>query len=123
LIGSSSGSLIYSITGTAWMLTGFGGPGVTHYVGLLSDAPLLWRASLSPPPRYAARPVVRCETGWICLAVALALYFLGVAIGTVSWLRGQDPFPGPADIMFCLFYPMLAAAVLFLIRAAAVRVP
>src|SRR4029077_7400699 len=33
------GLVIYVITGTVWMLTGFGGAAVTHYVGLLSDAP------------------------------------------------------------------------------------
>jgi len=31
--------VVYVITGTLWMLTGFGGAEVTHYVGLLSDAP------------------------------------------------------------------------------------
>jgi len=115
--------MIYSITGTVWMLTGFGGPQVTHYVGLLSDAPATLASVIiaAATVRYTARGVLR--TGWILLAVALALYFVGIAIGTVSWLRGQDPFPGPADIMFCTFYPVLAAAVLFLIRAAAVRVP
>jgi diguanylate cyclase (GGDEF)-like protein/PAS domain S-box-containing protein len=117
------GLVIYCITGTAWMLTGFGGPGVTHYVGLLSDAPAALAGVIiaAATVRRTARGGLR--TGWICLAVALALYFVGIAIGMVSWLRGQDPFPGPADIMFCLFYPVLAAAVLFLIRAAAVRVP
>src|SRR3989440_843467 len=117
------GLMIYSITGTVWMLTGFGGPQVTHYVGLLSDAPATLASVIiaAATVRYTARGVLR--TGWILLAVALALYFVGIAIGTVSWLRGQDPFPGPADIMFCTFYPVLAAAVLFLIRAAAVRVP
>jgi len=115
--------MIYSITGTVWMLTGFGGAQVTHYVGLLSDAPATLASVIiaAATVRYTARGVLR--TGWILLAVALALYFVGIAIGTVSWLRGQDPFPGPADIMFCTFYPVLAAAVLFLIRAAAVRVP
>jgi len=115
--------MIYSIAGTVWMLTGFGGPQVTHYVGLLSDAPAALASVIiaAATVRYTARGVLR--TGWIFLAVALALYFVGIAIGTVSWLRGQDPFPGSADIMFCAFYPVLAAAVLFLIRAAAVRVP
>ena len=115
--------MIYSVTGTVWMLTGFGGAQVTHYVGLLSDAPATLASVIiaAATVRYTARGVLR--TGWILLAVALALYFVGIAIGTVSWLRGQDPFPGPADIMFCTFYPVLAAAVLFLIRAAAVRVP
>jgi len=115
--------MIYSITGTVWMLTGFGGPRVTHYVGLMSDVPaaLVSVIIAAATVRHTARGALR--TGWICLAVALALYFLGTAIGTVSWLRGHDPFPGPADIMFLAFYPGLAAAVVFLIRAAAVRVP
>jgi len=115
--------MIYSITGTVWMLTGFGGPQVTHYVGLMSDVPaaLVSVIIAAATVRHTARGALR--TGWICLAVALALYFLGTSIGTVSWLRGHDPFPGPADIMFLAFYPGLAAAVVFLIRAAAVRVP
>jgi len=115
--------MIYSITGTVWMLTGFGGPRVTHYVGLMSDVPAALASVIiaAATVRHTARGALR--TGWICLAVALALYFLGTSIGTVSWLRGHDPFPGPADIMFLAFYPGLAAAVVFLIRAAAVRVP
>ena len=115
--------MIYSITGTVWMLTGFGGPRVTHYVGLISDVPAALASVIiaAATVRHTARGALR--TGWNCLAVALALYFLGTSIGTVSWLRGHDPFPGPADIMFLAFYPGLAAAVVFLIRAAAVRVP
>src|SRR2546430_14940502 len=115
--------MIYSITGTVWMLTGFGGPQAPHSVGLMPDGPaaLVSVIIAAATVRHTARGALR--TGWICLAVALALYFLGTAIGTVSWLRGHDPFPGPADIMFLAFYPGLAAAVVFLIRAAAVRVP
>src|SRR4029077_5062071 len=117
------GLVIYVITGTVWMLTGFGGAQVTHYVGLLSDVPAALASVIvaAATARHTARGALR--TGWIWLAVALALYFVGVAIGTMSWLRGRDPFPGPADMFFCAFYPVLAAAALFLIRAAAVRVP
>jgi len=117
------GLVIYVITGTVWMLTGFGGPQITHYVGLLSDAPAALASVViaAATARHTARGALR--TAWILLAVALALYFVGVAIGTISWLRGQDPFPGPADIFYCAFYPVLAAGVVFLIRAAAVRVP
>jgi diguanylate cyclase (GGDEF)-like protein/PAS domain S-box-containing protein len=117
------GLVIYVITGTVWMLTGFGGPDVTHYVGLLSDAPaaLASVVIVAATARHTARGVLR--TAWILLAVALALYFVGVVIGTISWLQGHDPFPGPADIFYCAFYPVLAAGVVFLIRAAAVRVP
>ncbi len=48
---------------------------------------------------------------------------IGNLIAATTWVWGHDPFPGPADIFFCAFYPALAAAALFLIRAAAVRVP
>jgi diguanylate cyclase (GGDEF)-like protein/PAS domain S-box-containing protein len=117
------GLVIYVITGTVWMLTGFGGPDITHYVGLLSDAPAALASVViaAATARHTARGVLR--TAWILLAVALALYFVGVAIGTISWLQGHDPFPGPADIFYCAFYPVLAAGAVFLIRAAAVRVP
>src|SRR5205823_14814209 len=66
------GLMIYSITGTVWMLTGFGGPQVTHYVGLLSDAPATLASVIiaAATVRYTARGVLR--TGWILLAVALA---------------------------------------------------
>jgi len=117
------GLAIYVVTGSVWMLTGFGGPQITHYVGLLSDVPAALASVVvaAATARRTARGALR--SGWIALAVALALYFVGIAIGAVSWLRGQDPFPGPPDVMFCAFYPVLTAAVLFLIRAAAVRVP
>jgi diguanylate cyclase (GGDEF)-like protein/PAS domain S-box-containing protein len=117
------GLAIYVVAGSVWMLTGFGGPQITHYVGLLSDAPAALASVVvaAATARRTARGTLR--TAWIALAVALALYFIGVAIGTVSWLRGHDPFPGPADIFYCAFYPTLAAGGLLLIRAAAVRVP
>ena len=114
------GLVIYVITGTVWMLTGFGGPEITHYVGLLSDAPAALASVIiaAATARHTARGVLR--TAWIWLAVALALYFVGVVIGTISWLRGHDPFPGSADIFYCAFYPVLAAgaAVLAVVRAA-----
>ena len=117
------GLVMYAITGTAWMLTGFGGPQVTHYVGLLSDAPaaLVSVIVLGAAAARTGRGALR--RAWVCLTIALSLYLGGVAIGTVSWLRGFDPFPGPADVFYCAFYVALAAAAFSLIRAAAVRVP
>jgi diguanylate cyclase (GGDEF)-like protein/PAS domain S-box-containing protein len=105
------------------MLTGVGGRQVTHYVGLLSDIPASLVAAIATAAvvRHSDRGNLR--TGWLWLTVTVALYFVGVAIGAVSWLGGRDPFPGPADFFFCAFYLTLAAATLSLIRAAAVRVP
>jgi diguanylate cyclase (GGDEF)-like protein/PAS domain S-box-containing protein len=117
------GLVAYCLTGTVWMLAGFGGPQVTHYVALLSDAPatLVCAIIFGATARRAARGAPRIA--WTLLAVALALYFVGVMIGVSSWLQGLDPFPGPADIFYCLFYPALTVAALLLIRAAQVRVP
>jgi diguanylate cyclase (GGDEF)-like protein/PAS domain S-box-containing protein len=114
---------IYVLSATLWMLTGFGGPQVTHYVGLLSDAPaaLVSVVVAASTARHSPRGALRA--GWTLLAVSLALYLAGVVIGVSSWLRGQDPFPGPADVCYCAFYLALTAAALALIRAAAVRVP
>jgi diguanylate cyclase (GGDEF)-like protein/PAS domain S-box-containing protein len=105
------------------MLTGLGGPEVTHYVGLFSDVPagLVCVVIAAGVVRHAAGG--KWRTGWIWLTLSQALYFLGTVIGAVSWLLGHDPFPGPADIFNCAFYLTLAAATLTLIRAAAVRVP
>jgi len=113
----------YCFTGTVWMLTGLGGPDVTHYVGLMSDAPAALMAVIiaAATARATARGPLR--TAWIALASALGLYLVGVAIGTASWLVGHDPFPGPADLFYCAFYAVLSLASLFMIRAAAVRVP
>jgi diguanylate cyclase (GGDEF)-like protein/PAS domain S-box-containing protein len=117
------GLVAYVVTGTVWMLAGFGGPQVTHYVALVSDVPatlacaIILAATARRTPRGAPR------LAWTLLTVALSLYFVGVVIGVSSWLRGYDPFPGPADIFYCVFYPVLTMAALLLIRAAQVRVP
>ncbi|HYL70047.1 MAG TPA: EAL domain-containing protein [Candidatus Dormibacteraeota bacterium] len=114
---------VYTTVCALWMLVGFGGPVATHYVGLLSDAPAALAATLiaAAAARQTAKGPLRAA--WMLLAAALALYFIGVVIGTASWLRDQDPFPGIADLCYCSFYPVLAAAAMCLIRAAAVRVP
>jgi len=113
---------IYASTVTALMLSGLGGPTITHYLGLLSDLPaaLVSITLAATTARYTGRGALR--RAWIALAAAQALYFIGTVIGVSSWLQGQDPFPGPADIFYCAFYPVLALAALAFIRAYAVRV-
>jgi diguanylate cyclase (GGDEF)-like protein/PAS domain S-box-containing protein len=117
------GLLIYVVADTAWMLTGLGGPTMTHYVGLLSDLPaaLVSVIVAAATARHVERGPLR--SGWTFLACALGLYLIGLSIGTSSWLRNVDPFPGPADVFYSAFYLALALAALFFIRAAAVRVP
>ena len=113
----------YVIVGSVWMLAGFGGPSVTHYVGLLSDGPAAFAAIVVIAVAARHAPAGPLRAGWSALAIALALYLVGEIIGVSSWLRGHDPFPGPADAFYSSFYPLLMAAALCLIRAAAVRVP
>jgi diguanylate cyclase (GGDEF)-like protein/PAS domain S-box-containing protein len=113
----------YVIVGSVWMLAGFGGPSVTHYVGLLSDGPAAFAAIVVIAVAARHAPAGPVRAGWSALAIALALYLVGEIIGVSSWLRGHDPFPGPADAFYSSFYPVLMAAALCLIRAAAVRVP
>ncbi|MBV8147060.1 MAG: EAL domain-containing protein [Gammaproteobacteria bacterium] len=114
--------VVYTCTITVWMLCGFGGPTVTHYVALLSDMPaaLISTTIAAVTARHSARGALR--SAWIALAAAQGLYFIGTAIGVSSWLGGQDPFPGPADLFYCAFYPALALAALAFIRAYAVPV-
>jgi diguanylate cyclase (GGDEF)-like protein/PAS domain S-box-containing protein len=114
---------IYVAIGAAWMTSGAGGPKVTFYVGLISKLPAqlgcIFIVALTAR-RMAAGPL---RSAWRSLAIALTLYFIADFIGFVSWLMGVDPFPGPSDILYVAFYLPLAACALWLIRAAAVRVP
>jgi len=117
-----SALVVYVITVSVWMLCGLGGPQITHYVALVSDLPAALASVIiaAATAHHSARGPLR--SAWIALATAQAVYLVGAAIGTASWLLGQDPFPGPADIFYCAFYPVLAAAALAFIRAYAVRV-
>ena len=114
---------IYVVAGAAWMLSGAGGPKVIYYVGLFNkELPEL--ACVLIAAATARRTVPGpLRSAWWSLAAALALYLVGDSIGIISWLLGRDPFPGPADVFYCAWYLPLAAAALWLIRAAAVRVP
>ena len=116
------GLVIYVVICSVWMLTGLGGERITHYVGLLADSPALLVAGVVAA--VAARRLApgTPRTAWRCLAIALALDFVGTIIGVNSWLHGRDPFPGIADIFYLAFYVALFSAVGLMIRAAAVRV-
>jgi diguanylate cyclase (GGDEF)-like protein/PAS domain S-box-containing protein len=102
------------------MLAGFGG---AHYVGLLSELPAALVAVVMCAVTATRSPRGPLRAAWLWLTSALGLYLCGEMIGASSWLLGQDPFPGPADLFYCSFYAALAAAAAYLIRAAAVRVP
>jgi diguanylate cyclase (GGDEF)-like protein/PAS domain S-box-containing protein len=117
------GFAIYVAGGALWMVGGFGGPKVIHYVGLFYKMPAEF-AALAVAAATARRMTPGAlRLAWGSLAVALALYFIGDCIGGAYWLEGRDPFPGPPDILYLTYYLPLAATALWLIRAAEVRVP
>jgi diguanylate cyclase (GGDEF)-like protein/PAS domain S-box-containing protein len=114
---------LYIAIGAAWMVSGAGGPKVIFYVGLISKLPAQVGCILIVLLTARRMPPGPLRSAWRSLAIALSLYFTADFIGFVSWLVKVDPFPGPSDILYCAFYLPLAASVLWLIRAAAARVP
>jgi diguanylate cyclase (GGDEF)-like protein/PAS domain S-box-containing protein len=116
------GLVIYVAICAVWMLGGFGGDRITHYVGLLADSPACLIAVVVAVATARRLAPGAARTAWRCLSIALALYFVGTTIGVNSWLHGQDPFPGLADVFYVAFFPAIFGAVFFLIRASAVRV-
>jgi diguanylate cyclase (GGDEF)-like protein/PAS domain S-box-containing protein len=70
--------------------------------------------------RGSSDPAAR-RTWWL-LAAALGVYSAGNLLHATYWLFDVDPFPSVGDLFFLAFYPLVFAAVLTVIRAAAVRV-
>ncbi|MGA9027811.1 MAG: hypothetical protein WB440_17295, partial [Steroidobacteraceae bacterium] len=117
------GLVVYVLVCAVWMLAGFGSERVRHYVGLLADSPACLCAvivAIAAARRLAPGPQ---RSAWRALATALAMYSIGTTIAVTTWLQGHDPFPGISDLFYLAFYPAFMIGVLFLIRAAAVRVP
>jgi diguanylate cyclase (GGDEF)-like protein/PAS domain S-box-containing protein len=114
--------VLYVVICIVWMLTGFGGEQVRHYVGLLADTPACIAALIVTAEATRRMERGTSRTAWRCLSTAVALYLVGTTIGVNSWLHGRDPFPGAADVFYLAFYPFFFAAVALMIRAAAVRV-
>ncbi len=112
----------YVTLGTAWLLSGLGGPAVIHYVALLSATPAQLTASLMLIAAALATPRGLSRHAWGFVAAGWTLYFVGDEIGVGSWLAGRDPFPGPADFFYLCLYLSLLFASACLVRASAVRV-
>jgi diguanylate cyclase (GGDEF)-like protein/PAS domain S-box-containing protein len=116
------GLVAYVAVCVVWMLAGFGGEQVRHYVGLLADTPACLAALFVTFAAARRMEPGTLRTAWLSLSIALALYFVGTMIGVYSWLHDQDPFPGVADYFYLAFYPFFLTAVGLMIRAAAAKV-
>jgi diguanylate cyclase (GGDEF)-like protein/PAS domain S-box-containing protein len=117
-----AGLVIYAVICAVWMLAGLGGERIRHFVGLLAGEPACLIAGIvaAAAARNSAPGATR--TAWWCLAIALALYFVGQGIASGVGLQGRDPFPGIPDFFYLAYYIGFIAAVIFLIRGAAARV-
>jgi hypothetical protein len=73
----------------------------------------------SAAARGSSEPAAR-RTWWL-LTAALTSYTVGNLLHATYWLFGVDPFPSIGDLFFSAFYPLVFAAILTVIRAAAVR--
>ncbi len=100
---------------------GSGGPFLDVF-NLYSDSPASVAATVLAviAARRATDPAVK-RTWWY-FAASTAVYTIGNFLNSTYWLFGVDPFPSVGDFFFLGFYPLLFAAVLTIIRAAAVRV-
>jgi PAS domain S-box-containing protein len=97
------------------MCTGAGNDQARTFVGGLSHVPVevagvavAWWASRRSADR-------RTERAWRLIALALVLWLLGDGyLAYFEVIKGDEPFPSPADAAFLAFYPCLAAALLSL---------
>ena len=90
---------------------------------LYSDAPPSIIATLLAVAAAKGSADAAARRTWWLLSAALACYTVGNLSHATYWLFDIDPFPSIGDAFFLAFYPLVFAAVLTAIRAAAVRVP
>jgi len=107
----------------AILLTFVDGEGSRAYeiFTLYSDSPASVVAAIlaGAAARGSSDPAAR-RTWWL-LTAALACYTVGNLLHATYWLFGVDPFPSIGDVFYVAFYPLVFAAVLTVVRAAAVR--
>ena len=89
---------------------------------LYSDSPASIGVTIlaAAAARGSTDPAAR-RTWWL-LTAALCVYSVGNLLHSTYWLFGVDPFPSIGDLFFLGFYPLVFAALLTVIRSAAVRV-
>ncbi len=117
------GLVLFTAIGMTWMIGGFGGPQVMHYVGLIVDQPpniLTVVLAAAAAKRLDPGPL---REAWRYIAISYGLMLIGTTIGISFWFRGIDPFPGVPDLFYLALYPTMFLAIYYLVRAAAVRVP
>jgi diguanylate cyclase (GGDEF)-like protein/PAS domain S-box-containing protein len=115
---------LFAYIAVAILLILFDGSGrpVLDVFNLYSDSPASIGVAVlaGAAARGSTDPAAR-RTWWL-LTAALCVYSAGNLLHSTYWLFGIDPFPSIGDAFFLGFYPLVFAALLTVIRAAAVRV-
>jgi diguanylate cyclase (GGDEF)-like protein/PAS domain S-box-containing protein len=114
--------LVYIVAAILLTFVDGGSSRAFEVLNLYSDSPasILAAVLAGAAARGSTDPAAR-RTWWL-LAAALACYSAGNLLHATYWLFDVDPFPSIGDVFYLAFYPLVFAAVLTVVRAAAVRV-
>ena len=88
---------------------------------LYSDSPASLAVTILAAATAHQSPDAAARRTWWLLTAALGAYSVGNLLHSTYWLFDVDPFPSIGDAFFLAFYPLVFAAVVTVIRAAAVR--
>jgi len=103
------------------LIDGSGSPALDVF-NLYSDSPASIGVTILAGAAARGSPDPAARRTWWLLTAALGVYSVGNLLNSTYWLFGVDPFPSIGDVFFLGFYPLVFAAVLTVVRAAAVRV-
>ena len=114
--------LAYTVVAILLTFVDAQGSRALEIINLYSDSPpsIVAAVLAAAAARGSSNPAAR-RTWWF-LTAALASYGTGNLLHATYWLFGVDPFPSVGDAFFVAFYPLVFAAALTVVRAAAVRV-
>ena len=91
-------------------------------LNLYSDSPASILAVILAAAAARGSSDPAAKRTWQLFTGALACYTVGNLVHATYWLFDVDPFPSIGDVFYLAFYPLVFAAVLTVVRAAAVRV-
>jgi diguanylate cyclase (GGDEF)-like protein/PAS domain S-box-containing protein len=103
------------------LIDGSGWPALEAF-NLYSDSPASIGVTILAGAAALGSSDPAARRTWWLLTAALGVYSAGNLLNSTYWLFGVDPFPSIGDVFFLGFYPLVFAAVLTVVRAAAVRV-
>jgi diguanylate cyclase (GGDEF)-like protein/PAS domain S-box-containing protein len=114
--------LVYTVVAILLILIDAPGSRALEVVNLFSDTPPAIIATVLAAAAARGSANAAARRTWWFLTAAMACYGIGNLLHATYWLFGIDPFPSIGDAFFVAFYPLVFAAAMTVVRAAAVRV-